>query len=116
MGEPGSLLVLGVYRLAVGKATLCWSTCLAVAEFSKMKDELPESFKKGLEAMGKEREETRMATPTRSKEVTPSEKLETQVIKCVCGCALTRKAYTIQTRVRMHNFEQMHVRELSIMP
>lgn len=36
-----------------------------------MKDELPESFKKGLEAMEKDRQKT---TPSADKEATPTEK------------------------------------------
>ena len=43
-----------------------------VGEFSKMKDELPESFKKGLEAM--ERGNGQKTTPTADKEATPTDK------------------------------------------
>ena len=47
-------------------------TCSLVAEFSKMKDELPESFKKGLESA--EKEEAQKTTPTSDKEATPPQK------------------------------------------
>ena len=46
---------------------------LIAAEFSKMKDELPESFKKGLEAVERE-ESLHKTTPTTAKETTPSDK------------------------------------------
>ena len=42
------------------------------AEFSKMKDELPDSFKKGLETAS-EKEESKKTTPTPDKESVPSE-------------------------------------------
>lgn len=42
------------------------------AEFSKMKDELPESFKKGLETAS-EKEDSKKTTPTPDKESIPSE-------------------------------------------
>ena len=66
-----------LYRLyiCIRAAILC--TCvlmllscfLCLAEFSKMKDELPDSFRKGLESA--EKEEAQKATPTSA---TPSEK------------------------------------------
>ena len=44
----------------------------ASAEFSKMKDELPDSFKKGLESAN-EKEDPQKTTPTPDKDTTPSE-------------------------------------------
>ena len=46
--------------------------CFCTAEFSKMKDELPDSFKKGLETAG-EKEDSKKSTPTPDKESVPSE-------------------------------------------
>ena len=54
------------------RVTCPWCYICCVAEFSKMKDELPESFKKGMEASDKE--ESRKTTPTSDKEATPPEK------------------------------------------
>ena len=53
---------------------MCILLIFAAGEFSKMKDELPESFKKGLEAMERERGEGQKTTPTADKEAMSTEK------------------------------------------
>lgn len=87
-----------------------------------MKDELPESFKKGLEAMEKDRQKT---TPSAEKEATPTEKSKKettptqdkdkvlitftiiQLIRFFKGCALNKissvHVYSIEDLVKNHH-------------